>query len=192
MAEEVKGSVVESTVEETGDGTAKTYTEAQVQEMLQAETDRRISSARKKWEKEKSEAVLESEKLQKMDESQRREYEFSQKLQELEGREKEFNINQNKLEATKVLANRGLPIGFVDYIVAEDAETMMSNITSFEAQWKTAIADAVASKIAQPAPKAGSVKQTGLTREEFKKLNINQQSEIYRTNPELYNALSKN
>ena len=40
------------------------------------------------------------------------------------------------------MANRGLPIEFVDYIVAEDAETMMENITTFERAFKSAVADA--------------------------------------------------
>jgi hypothetical protein len=90
-----------------------------------------------------------------MDESQRKEYEYTQRLQELENKEREFAIAQNKLEATKVMANRELPIEFVDYIVAEDAETMMENITTFERAFKSAVADAVAKKIASPHQRLG-------------------------------------
>lgn len=190
----VKGSVNEtSTVgTETGEATVeKTYTESEVQALLQRESDRRVSSALNKQKKEFEKQVAESEKLKSMDEKQRQEYEYAQKLQELETREKEFNIAQNKLEATKVLANRGLPIEFVDYIVAEDAETMMENITTFERAFKSAVADAVAEKVASPAPKNGSAKQTGLTKEEFKKMTLQQQAEIYRTNPELYKQLTR-
>jgi hypothetical protein len=191
MADEMnKGSVDTSTVEDTGEGTAKTYTEEEVQALLQKETDRRVSSALKKQQKEFENRMAEAEKLKSMDESQRKEYEYEQKLHELETREKEFAIAQNKLEATKVLANRELPIEFVDYIIAEDAETMLENINSFEKAFKAAVADAVAKKIASPAPKSGQVKQTGMTREDFKKLSISQQSELYRTNPELYKQLS--
>ena len=124
----VKGSAETSTVgiETTGEAVVeKTYTESEVQALLQREGDRRVSSALNKQKKEFEKQVAESEKLKAMDENQRKEYEYSQKLQELEQREKEFAIAQNKLEATKVLANRELPIEFVDYIVAEDAETMM-------------------------------------------------------------------
>ena len=191
----VKGSATDnSTVGiETGDVVVeKTYTESEVQALLQREGDRRVSSALNKQKKEFEKQVAESEKLKAMDESQRKEYEYSQKLQELEAREREFAIAQNKLEATKVLANRELPIEFVDYIVAEDADTMMENITTFERAFKSAVADAVAKKIASPAPKNGSVKQTGMTKEEFRKLNVAQQTEIYRTNPELYNQMTRN
>ena len=191
----VKGSATDnSTVGiETGDVVVeKTYTESEVQALLQREGDRRVSSALNKQKKEFEKQVAESEKLKAMDESQRKEYEYSQKLQELEAREREFAIAQNKLEATKVLANRELPIEFVDYIVAEDADTMMENITTFERAFKSAVADAVAKKIASPAPKNGSAKQTGMTKEEFRKLNVAQQTEIYRTNPELYNQMTRN
>lgn len=190
----VKGSAETSTVgiETAGEAVVeKTYTESEVQALLQREGDRRVSSALNKQKKEFEKQVAESEKLKAMDENQRKEYEYSQKLQELEQREKEFAIAQNKLEATKVLANRELPIEFVDYIVAEDAETMMENIATFERLFKSAVADAVAKKIASPAPKNGSAKQTGMTREEFRKLNTIQQAEIYRTNPELYNQMTR-
>lgn len=187
----VKGSVETSTVETGENAVEKTYTESEVQAMLQREADRRVSSALNKQKKEFEKQVAESEKLKAMDENQRKEYEYAQKLQELENREKEFNIAQNKLEATKVMANRGLPIEFVDYIVAEDAETMMDNITVFERAFKSAVADAVAEKVSSPAPKNGNVKQAGLTKEEFKKMNLAQQTEIYRTNPELYKQLTR-
>ena len=196
MSEEtkVKGSVDTSTTDtdKAGEGSVeKTYTESEVQALLQSESDRRVSSALKKQQKEFETKMAEAEKLKAMDENQRKEYEYTQKLQELEQREREFTVAQNKLEATKVLANRELPIEFVDYIVAEDADTMMENINTFERAFKAAVADAVAKKIASPAPKGGSVKQTGMTKEEFRKLSVAQQSELFRTKPELYRKMTR-
>lgn len=190
----VKGSVDTSTtgVDQAGEASVeKTYTESEVQALLQREGDRRVTNALKKQQKEFETKQAEAEKLRAMDENQRKEYEYTQKLQELEKREREFTVAQNKLEATKVLANRELPIEFVDYIVAEDADTMMENINVFERAFKAAVADAVAKKIASPAPKGGSVKQTGMTKEEFRKLSVAQQSELFRTNPELYRQMTR-
>lgn len=192
MAEEnVKGLEQNNSTQQTeGNSEPKTYTEAEVQALLQAEADRRVSSALKKQQKAFESKMAEADKLRSMDENQRREYEFNQKVAELEAKEREFAIAQNKLEATKVLSNRGLPVEFVDYVVADDADTMMSNITTFERAFKSAVADEVARKIATPTPKTGTTKQTGMTREEFKKLNLSQQAEIYRTNPELYKQMT--
>ena len=196
MSEEtnVKGSVDTSTsgVDQAGGASVgKAYAESEVQALLQREGDRRVTNALKKQQKEFETKQAEAEKLRAMDENQRKEYEYTQKLQELEKREREFTVAQNKLEATKVLANRELPIEFVDYIVAEDADTMMENINVFERAFKAAVADAVAKKIASPAPKGGSVKQTGMTKEEFRKLSVAQQSELFRTNPELYRQMTR-
>ena len=90
------------------------------------------------------------------------------------------------------MANRGLPIEFVDYIVADDADTMLENINVFDKAFKAAVADAVSKKIASPTPKNGSVQQKGLSRDEFKKLSLAQQAELYRTNPTLYKELTTN
>lgn len=168
----------------------KTYTQEEVDALLQKEADRRVTSALKKQAEKFEREKAESEKLRDMDEQQRKEYEYEKKVKELENKEREFNLMQNKLEASKIMGEHGLPVSFVDYIVAEDAETMMANITNFETQWKAAVADAVSARIAQPAPKGSNVSQTGLTKEAFKKMSLAQQSEIYRTNPELYKQLT--
>lgn len=187
----VEGSATETSTATAGEATAKTYTEEEVQVLLQKEADRRVSSALKKQQKDFENKMAEAERLKSMDEAQRKDYEYNQKLQELEKRERDFTVAQNKLEATKVMANRGLPVEFVDYIVAEDAETMLENINVFERAFKSAVSDAVSKKISAPSPKNGMPQQTGMTREEFKKLNISQQAEIYRTNPKLYEQLTK-
>ena len=168
----------------------KTYTQEEVDKLLQQEADRRVTSALKKQAEKFEREKAESEKLRDMDEQQRKEYEYEKKVKELENKEREFNLMQNKLEASKIMGEHGLPVSFVDYIVAEDAETMMANITNFETQWKAAVADAVSARIAQPAPKGSNVSQTGLTKEAFKKMSLAQQSEIYRTNPGLYKQLT--
>lgn len=168
----------------------KTYTEKDVMELLQRETDRRVTAALKKQQASFETKMAEAEKLKSMDESQRKDYEYNQKVAELEKREREFNLAQNKLEASKVLANRDLPVAFVDYIVADDADTMLDNINTFEKAFKAAVADAVSKKLASPTPKSSSVKQTGITKEEFQKMNLAQQAEIYKTNPTLYKELT--
>lgn len=168
----------------------KTYTQEEVDKLLQQETDRRVTSALKKQQQKFDTERAEAEKLRDMDEAQKKEYEFQKRVAELEKKEKEFALTQNKLSASKVLADRGLPVQFVDYIVAEEAETMMTNINEFEKAWKAAITDAVNARLSTTPPKGGSSAQTGLTKEQFSKLSVAQQAEIYKTNPELYKTLT--
>lgn len=168
----------------------KTYTQEEVDKLLQQQTDRRVTSALQKQQKKFDAEKAEAEKLRDMDEAQKREYEYNKRLAELEEKEKAFALMENKVSATKVLGDRGLPIQFVDYIVAEDAETMMTNINEFEKAWKAALADAVNARLAAPAPKGSTATQTGLTREQFNKMSIAQQAELYKTNPQLYKTMT--
>lgn len=184
-----KGMENQQTPNDEG-ATPKTYTEEEVRALLQQEGDRRVTQALNKQRKEMEKKQAEADKLREMDETQRREYEYNKKVEELEQKEREFAIAQNKLEASKVLSNRGLPVEFVDYVVADDADTMMNNIETFDKAFKAAVADEVAKRIAQPTPKTGSAQQGGLTKEQFRKLNLAQQAEIYRTNPTLYKELT--
>lgn len=177
---------------ETEGGETKSFTEKEVMEMLQKETDRRVSAALKKQEEKFKTQMDEATRLSQMDESQKKQYEFEQRVKELDIKEKEFNLMKNKVEAQKVMASRNLPIDFVDYIVAEDAETMMERIELFEKNFKAAVNDEVAKKITNTTPKSGNTTQTGLTKESFKKLSIAEQSELYRTNPTLYKELVNN
>ena len=140
----------------------KTYTQEEVDKLLQQETDRRVTSALKKQQQKFENERAEAEKLRDMDEAQKKEYEFQKRVAELEA----------------------------DYIVAEDAETMMTNINDFEKAWKAALADAVNARLAAPAPKGSSVSQTGMTKEQFAKLTVSQQAELYKTNPELYKQMT--
>lgn len=184
-------AVVETQTQTEGQAPAevKSYSQEEVSALLQQEADRRVSMALAKQEQKFKQQMAEAEKLKAMDESQRREYEFEQRIKDFEAKEREFVITQNKLEASKVMATRGLPVAFVDYIVAEDADTMMANINTFETAFKSAVSDAVSAKLASPTPRTGNVLQTGMTREKFMKLSASQQADLFRTNPELYKQM---
>lgn len=174
----------------TTDNATKTYTQEEVDRLLQAETDRRVTSALQKQAHKFEQEKIEAEKLRGMNEAQKNEYEYNKKLAELTAKEEAFNLAQNKLEASRILADHGLPVSFVDFIVAGDAETTMANINTFENTWKTAISEAVTLRLAQPAPKSSTVAGSGITKEQFSKMTVQQQAEIYRTQPELYKQLT--
>lgn len=184
-------AVVETQSTEGQAPEVKSFSQEEVNALLQQEGDRRVSMALAKQEQKFKQQMAEAEKLKAMDESQRREYEFEQRIKDFEAKEREFVITQNKLEASKVMASRGLPVAFVDYIVAENAETMLANITTFETAFKSAVADAVSSKLASPTPRTGSVLQSGMTKEQFRRLTASQQGDLYRNNPELYKQMTQ-
>lgn len=106
----------------------KTYSEEEVQALLQQEGDRRVSEALKKAEKKKEAAIKEAQKLAAMNEQEKYEYELKQREEAIAQKEQQIALMENKNEASKILAEKGISISLVDFIVAEDADTMKSNI----------------------------------------------------------------
>lgn len=191
MNEEVKvADTTQETAETQNSNETKTYTMAEVEEMIEEARKATEHKAKKKFEAKMSERLTEAEKLSKMDEEQKERYEFEKQKAELEENQRKFALLQNEVQATKIMEERGLPVAFASYIVAEDAETMMDNIKTFEKAFKSAVQDAVNAKISSPsAPKGTGVRQTGLTKEAFNKMNLAQKQELYTSNPELYKQM---
>lgn len=170
----------------------KTYTEEEVLKLIQSEADKRVSQALKTQQAKFEKQMSEAEKLREMDESQRETYKLQQRIAELEEANKAFALAENKATLARSLSERKLPVQFVDYLVADDAEVMMANVNEFEKVFKAAVNDAVSAQIAGKVPRGTADKAQGtLTREDFAKMTLAQQSQLYATNKQLYMELSK-
>jgi len=170
--------------------TPKTYSEQEVQQMLQSEADRRVNQAREKWEKEASRKISEAEKLAGMSEEQKLKYSLEQKEREFAARERELVMKENKTTASQLLNERGLPLQLLDLVVAEDAETTLKHITALETSFKEAVAAQVKTVIGGNTPKASIATPSGPTKAEFIKMNYTQRMELLKSNPQLYKTLS--
>ena len=185
-----KTETIETPVVE-GQEEVKTYSEEEVARMLQAEADRRVSQALAKQQAKFKQQMDEAEKLRTMNEEQKAQYQLEQRIKEIEAKEKEFALKENRYEAQKIMAEKNIPLAFADFIVAEDAETMMANISLFEKEFKRAVRAEVDKRIASPAPKANIGVDTAITKEQFMKMTIAQQMELYKQDPELYKRLTQ-
>lgn len=168
-----------------------TYSQADFDKKLQAESDRRVEMALQKERKKFQSQMAEAEKLRTMNEEQKAQYEYEQRVKALEDKEREFALRENKIQASQILSEKGLPIQMVDYMTLNDADNMMDTINNFERMFNAAVNDAVAKRVATPSPRAGSVSQTGMSKESFKKMSLSDQMELYRTNPSLYKEMIK-
>lgn len=164
----------------------KTYTQEEVDAMLQAETDRRVTAALKK-QKDK---LDEANKLANMSQDEKRDYEYNQKLSELEKREQELAKKELVMETEKQLGEKGLPTEASQFIVAVDAEQTKANIKAFEKMFNKAVEAEINKRISTGAPKMGTGTTQAITAEQWKKMNVQQQAEVFRTNPELYRQLT--
>lgn len=169
----------------------KTYTQEEVDAKLQAEADRRVTAALQKQQAKFKAQMDEAEKLRTMNEEQKAQYQLEQRIKDIEAKEKEFALKENKYEAQRIMAEKNIPLAFADFIVAEDAQTMMANIQLFEKEFRAAVRKEVDTRIASPAPKANIGVDTAITKEQFMKMTISQQTELYKQDPELYKRLTQ-
>lgn len=131
---------VETSETETNDlGSEKKYSQEEVDALLQSEVDRRITSALKKQERKNQEKLKEAQKLASMNETQKYEYELQQRENAIAEKERELALAQNKAEASKILAEKGLSPSLVEFVVAESAEDMNSNILLLDREFKKSV-----------------------------------------------------
>lgn len=168
--------------------TEKTYTQAELDELLQKEGDRRVTEALKKAEKKSADRVKEAQKLAAMNEQQKYEYELEQREKAIEAKEKALALAENKNEASKILADKGLSLQLVDFVVAEDAETMNANITLLEKAFKASVKAEVEKRLGSESPKKNLPLDNTMTKEKFAKLTLAELQQLHDENPEVYNS----
>ena len=179
--------VVDETLEEGATPEVKTYTQEEVLELLQKESDKRVSQAlktqAKKYEKQLS--------LSKLDGDERAKAEKDNRIAELEEQLAQFQIERNKSELKSVLSSRGLSAEFADIInISDDIEAAQANIDKLDKLFKAAVKAEVEKRLAGNTPKGNGSSLAEITKETFKKMSLNELTKLMETNPGLYDKLS--
>lgn len=190
MADEKVLTGSENAETETG-AVEKTYTQSEVDALLQSEVDRRITSALKKQQQKNDAKVREASKLAAMSEQQRYEYELEQREQAIAAKERELALAENKAEASKILAEKGISPLLVDFVVTDTADEMNKNIKLLESEFKKAVKAEVEKRLAGNTPKKGLPTDKAITKEDFMKMSFSEMMELKQSNPEIYAELSK-
>lgn len=177
--------------QETEGQETKTYTQEEVDALLQQESDRRVTAALKKQEQKNAEKLKEAEKLAKMNEEQKYAYELEQREAAIAEKEKQLALAENKNEASKILAEKGLSLSLVDFVVAEDAETMNSNIQLLDKAFKQSVKEEVEKRLASKTPTKSLPLDKTMTKEQFNKLGYQDLMKLKTENPEIYNEMIK-
>lgn len=173
----------------TTDDEKTTYTLEEVQAMLQKEGDRRVSEALKKAERKNAEKMKEAEKLAKMNADEKFQYELEQREKAIAEKEKALALAENKNAASKILADKGISLELVDFIIAEDADTMKSNISLLEKAFKQSVKAEVEKRLGSSTPKQNLPLDRTLTKADFAKMTLSEQQKLYNENPEIYQSL---
>lgn len=193
MAEEIKEPVVESEIEQASGQeeertTEKTFTQSQLDEIIQKEKAKAKRSAEKEYQAKMDEA----EKLRKMNEVQKAEYE--QEKQRAYIAELEAKINRSGLEreASKMLSEGGIAVDdkILGLVVKDTAESTQEAVESFVALVNELADKKVGEKLKGKTPKKMEDTSAGeITKEQFNKMGYQSRNELLQNNPELYHKL---
>ena len=174
------GEVDTTSTEET-----KVYTQEEVLQLIQSESDKRVSQAlktqQKKYEKQLS--------LSKLDGDERAKAEKDNRIAELEEQLAQFQIEKNRSELKSVLSSRGLSAEFADIIVvSDDIEASQANIDKLDKLFKESVKAEVEKRLKGATPKGNQIGGIAneITKEKAKKMGLAEMSELKQTNPELY------
>lgn len=159
----------------------------------QADFDRMISQTYEKMAKKFEKKMAQQQSLSGLDEQDRKLKEAEIKAQELEEKLKAYELLEQKQEVTKVLNARGLSVEFVDYLnLTDDAVANQQMIDKLDKLFKAQVKAEVEKRIGSNTPKNSTVGLDGsITKEQFKKMSLAEQSALYENNKELYQTLTK-
>lgn len=154
---------------------------------LQSMIDKRVSQALATQKQKLDEA----NRLANMSAEERREAEYQEKIKALEEREAKLARAEMLTELTKQLSEKNLPVESADFLLGKDADATSANLKAFEKMFNKAVSAQVAQQLGGNAPQASTNETGAITKEQFSKMTLAQQSQLYRDNPELYNSLVK-
>lgn len=163
----------------------KTYSQEQVDQMLAEGRAKALEEAHKKAEERFTQKQKEAEKLAKMNENEKFQYELEKREKAIEAKERELTLAENKNQAGIILNEKGLSLSLVDFVVAEDAETMKSNIDLLERAFRQSVKAEVEKRMGSNTPKKNMSMDDGMTREMFNKLPLPEQQRLVNENPDI-------
>ncbi|KID44323.1 hypothetical protein LbDm2_0788 [Levilactobacillus brevis] len=176
----------------------KTYSQDDVNKMMGAKAKQLEEKFNGQLESLKEEWMSKGEERAGMNAQQKAEAELDDKRQALADQEKRLQERldavdeKNALAATKsALTDSKIPVEFAEFVTSKDDDVRKNNIDKFIDLFNKAVQDSVEQRVqgTHTPQNGGQVVAGSLTREDFAKLNMDQQTQIYRENPDLYNKL---
>ena len=162
----------------------KTYTQEEVMALLQSESDKRVTQALKKQQKEFDKKMS----LSKLDDNERAKAEKDAEIAELREQLAAFQIEKNKSELKSVLSSRGLSAEFADIVaISDDIEASQANIDKLDKLFKAAVKAEVEKRLAGNSPKGnGGAAAPVITKDNIKNMTIAELQKLRKDQPELY------
>ncbi|HFI0342892.1 TPA: DUF4355 domain-containing protein [Streptococcus suis] len=195
MAEDTKDTVVETEKEtvdisETAETTEKKFTQEEVNALI----EKRLAKQEKSFNKRIQEKLDEAEKLRQMNAEQKAEYEAQKQADYIAELEAKINRSGLEKEASKILSEVGIAVddNILGFVVKDTAEATKETVESFSVLVNNLADKKVSEMLKGKTPK--KVEQTtsaSITQEQFNRMSYRAQLDLQKTDPGLYEKLSK-
>lgn len=176
-----------STQEET-ETTEKTFTQAELDDIIQKEK----AKAKRSAEREYKAKMDEAEKLRKMNAEQKAEYEAQKQADRIAELEAQLNRNGLEKEASKMLSEAGIVASddILNFVVKDDAEGTQEAVGALSSLVNELADKKVGEMLKGKTPKKVEQSTSGvITKEQFNKMGYKDRNELLQNNPELYHQL---
>lgn len=170
-----------------------TFTQSEVDSQISKAVDTALKNREAKHQDEMKqaidEAIAEKERLSKLSEKEKKEEQLTQREKDIAKRLANIERKELKHDAITDLTNKGLPIQFADFLLADNAENTLSNINEFKNAFDEAIEVAVKDRLKGEAPKKAAKTTKGITRDDINKMNYKERLKFKQENTDQYNSL---
>ncbi len=150
---ETTQSTGQDTSKQTDTQASKTYTEAEMKELMNSTVSGRLNEQKAKlqeaFEAKLQEALAEEKRVAKLSAEEREKELESKRIKDLEDRERALNLKTNELEARKKLEEYKIPTKFVDLFLGEDQEQMFAKIETFKDEFSKAVEEGIEAKLSE-------------------------------------------
>ena len=153
----------------------------------QEELDKILNKKFAQWQKKTEEAKAEAERKAKLTEAEK----LAEERKEFERMKTQFEYEQRVNSTSKTLASYNLPIEFSDFLVGENEEVTNKRIELFKDAFNSSLEKMVNERLKGNPPKVATSAKTGLSKDDFRKMNMAQRIKLRNENLALYNELSK-
>ena len=188
MAEETNTEVVETETVDNPETTEadKTFTQDELDHIVQERVKRAVAKAQKDAEDKIKQAQSEGERLAKLTKDERAKEEEAKRLADLEAREKAIAVKELRIETQSLLSDEGLPIEFLDVVMADTAESVKENIASIRKVFDEAVEKRVNERLTQDKPRRGATAGAMTKAEILAVKDVNERQKLIAENLELF------
>lgn len=188
MAEGTNTEVVETETVDNPETTEadKTFTQDELDHIVQERVKRAVAKAQKDAEDKIKQAQSEGERLAKLTKDERAKEEEAKRLADLEAREKAIAVKELRIETQSLLSDEGLPIEFLDVVMADTAESVKENIASIRKVFDEAVEKRVNERLTQDKPRRGATAGAMSKAEIMAVKDVNERQKLIAENLELF------